>query len=491
MVLGFSKIGSEDKLLILIAVAYLLIQLLFFPSMYVSSDEQGYIKNATLLVNGTIFEPSAGYAARSSSYTDSGYVSGRFLGESIFLIPFSFFGLFGIMISGIFLHLFNFLIVALILKKLKVNKLFSILYLFFPAFLLASRTVLPGLLTLTFLLLGFYFFNSETKKIWLVSGLFFGLAVFTRYDAIFALLAFVIPSLFNHRKKAFFLLIGAAPIGGIILLSNFLLYGGALSTGYGSGTGLVFDLIKGVIDADNLIYFLILLIIYPLLIISPFISKFRFKKEFVLLIAFYFIINSTFTDFLAFNFSITGTLTSRLRYLVPLIGLLIIPYSFLLSEFAQKKKIEIKKTHFALVALLFLLAFAGASSMHGDFLNSRTEVFKTIQEVIPEGSTVIGSSDDSIYFQKYIFGDRKYFNVNLEQGLAGNPEKITLEQIKTNQTYILEIYYGIRVNRDSVRQNVVNSERQRIVDFINNNSNSLELVYENLERNSIRIYKWV
>ena len=482
---------QQNKLLVFAVIGYVLIQLIFFPQMYLSTDEHNYLKNSVLLSEGKISITDSAYASRASVYTNQGYVASHFIGRSIFMVPFIFFGLLGIMFSGLVIHLLNFILVILLLKKFKIPDFYSLFYLFYPAFIWSSRTLYAELLVLTGLLAGFYFFTSLKQKHWLFSGFFFSLAVLVRYDTILALFAFVLPSIFYNRKKAFSLLLGAIPIGVLIMAFNSFVYGGIASTGYGSGTGLITSLLGHLFEVDHLIYGVILLILYPLLLISPFlIKKFSYKKEFAFLIIFYFLMNARFTEFLAFDFSIESALVMRLRYLIPVIGLLIIPYSVFVDSLIPKIKFKIPKITVPILILILLVGSAVMSAKHLDLINTRSNVLETIQEVIPEGSTVIGSSDDSIYFQKNIFGDRKYYNANLGQGLAGNPENISLSQVKTNNTYIMELHYGHRVDRTSSRQELIRVERMQIIDFIEKNNSKLELIYESFEPNTLRIYKW-
>ncbi len=495
--------NNENKVILLAVICYILIYLMFFPSMYVSIDEHEYAKNAVLFSEGKLGVQEPEYACRSDLLNSNGYVSKYFPGKSFFLIPFTFFGINAIMLSGLLVHLANFLLLILILKKLKVNKIFSLLYLFLPVMLWSSRTLYPELLVLTGFLAGTLFFIESKKRDWLISGFFFSLAVLVRYDAIFGLLAFLIPCLLKKNwSKAIYFALGAVPVGIVILIFNTFAYSGAFNTGTYSGLGLVASLLfseRGLIEgffsryfADLIIYSLILLAMYPLMLISPFISKkFSLKQEFALIIIAYLILNARFTEFFAFAFSIESTFVARLRYLIPLIGLLIIPYSVLLDNFIKENKIVIPKIILAIGFIALILGTGFMSMKHSELVNTRANVLTAIQEGIPEDSLVIGSSDDCIYFQKEIFENKKYLNIDFEQGLAGNPENLEIEQFISNDTYVMELYYGNRVNRDSIRQGTVNAERQKIVDFINENESNLELIHEDLEGNTLRIYRWI
>lgn len=482
-------IQDDAKLIFATVAIFVLLQAVFFPTMYVSIDEHEYIKNSFLLTNWQVGEKDAGYACRASLYNQNGYVSSQFMGRSIFLLPFLPFGLFGIMASGLLIHLANFAIVFLVLKRLGVPRIFSLLYLLYPAFVWSSRTVYPELLVLTGFLAGLYFFLGSNIKDWLLAGFFFSTAVLTRYDAIFGLAAFITPSLFSNRKKAILIAAGAVPIGAFILLFNTTAYSGALGSGHAVGISLLSYLFAGIFDIDNLIYFAILVLIYPLMLLSPYISKrFPLKAEYFLFSVVYFAFNSAFTSFLAFPFSLESVLTSRLRYLIPLIGLLLIPYAYFVSTLVKRVKFNVPRTVvFALIVLM--LSGAGVLSYkHSSLLGTRTAVLDAIYAHTPEGAIIIGSSDDCIYFQRHLFPDRKYYNVDLSQDLANNPEKLSLGQLKSPDTYVVDISYSYLVGRKSDRQGVIDSERKKMQDFLSQNKESLVLIHESSA--GVRVYQW-
>lgn len=488
----------NNKYLLGFLLVYLAVQIVFFPQFYAAIDEHEYIKNSVLLSQGhfNLAQPAPEYACRANLYTDSGYVSSYFVGKSIFLIPFLLGGINLILASGLVNHLINFFLIILILRKLKINELFSLLYILFPTFVYLSRTLFPELLVLTCFLAGLYFFISEKKKDWLLSGLFFAAAGVVRYDALLGLAAFVIPSLPRNRQKAFTMIAGSIlPIIFIFAFNSFV-YGGALNTGYGTGAGLLKSLTRGIFDVDLLIYAIILLLFYPLMLASPFISKkFNLKAEYALAIAAYMVLSAAFTTFTAFQFGIGETLTARLRYLVPLIGLLIIPYASFLSEITEKYAKHFKGIFSApnILVVFFVFMLAGSaylSSEHSKILGARSDAKEIIYSQTQARSTIIGSSDDCIYFQRGILEERKYYNADLKQDLAANPQNISLEKIDKSNLYILDLSYGYLSGRDSQRNEVINRERQKIKDFIKENKQNLELVYSEEKPNFLSIYRW-
>jgi hypothetical protein len=74
--------------------------------------------------------------------------------------------------------------------------------------------------------------------------------------------------------------------------------------------------------------------------------------------------------------------------------------------------------------------------------------------------------------------------------LAGNPQHLTIEQFIDDKTYVLELRYGNRLGRESVRQQTIEKEREKIKEFIEKNKDRLQLVFETSKPHYLKIYKW-
>jgi len=496
--------SKENILLFIAMLSFILITIYFFPSFFTAIDEHEYLKNALLLKNkGTIIEENIFYSCNSKPI-GNGFVASYFIGKSFFLIPFTFFGLNAVMLSGLLIHLINFFLIILILRKLNIGKIFSFLYLFLPVLFWESRTLYPELLVLTFLLAAFYFFLSEKKLHWFFCGLMLGFAVMTRYDAIFALIAFFFAVLFEkeRKEKIIFLIAGSIPIGLIILAFNQIFYSGILSTGYGSSLRLLSSFLKA--HPETIILSaLALLTFYPLMLLSPFITKKIKEKKFIalyaLLIVFYLLLNATFTDFLAFDFSLAQLFSIRLRYLVPLIGMLLIPTIALYDEIFEriKQKIKLSKELIATILLLILIiAIIYFSINHTALINSRLETFNFLKEKLPNNALVIGSSDDCMYFLQGMLLQQKYLRVDLstdfkplfeDKDIYSFIEKTLKEK---NEVYIVSIDYTYRQGRESKRQQLIENERKKIIDFIKENKDKIKLIAEINNKTAIKLYRW-
>ena len=172
-------LSMEEKILVLCVVAFSLVHLFYFPSYFASVDEHEYLKNSFLLQKGTLTEPDITKACKAQ-FNGQGYMSHFFIGRSLFLIPFTFFGFGAVMLSGLVIHLLNMFLFYRLMKKLGYNPLYSLFYLLYPAFFWEARTLNSEILVLTGILAGVYFYLSEKKAHYILAGVFLGLASLVR-----------------------------------------------------------------------------------------------------------------------------------------------------------------------------------------------------------------------------------------------------------------------------------------------------------------------
>jgi hypothetical protein len=484
--LDFGGFFRENRLFIAaFALIYIIIFAVYFPPFWASIDEHGYVKNAVLFSQGKAGVAEPEYACRASAFNGEEYVSGRFIGRSLSLLPFIPFGLAGVMLSGLAIHLINFLIILLIFRKLNIRKHFSLLYLFLPTFVWASRTVYPGLLTLTCFLVAVYFYLSGKKSSWALSGFALALAVLVRYDAAVPLFAFLFGVLLSKRERLPYMIAPMVPVALLVFAINSFLYGGALTT----GTGGIGRILAGFAELDTmvpdlLVYSALLLLYLPLLLASPLLEKRTgMRAPFIAVSVAYLIINSRFTDFFSFDISLSSVFISRLRYLVPLIGILLIPYCSFLDS--QVNRSAVLKRHFRKIFLIsvVLMVFGTAfiSSIHHGFLSeSRLGVMQDIYAGTESGSLIVGSSDDCMYFMRGLLPDRKYMSISPGSDLAGNPQNINPVDrlMQSEPSYLVMLDYSYLRDRDSPRAEHIRGERAPLADFYEANKQSFELVFE-------------
>lgn len=468
---------TERKLVVAGIVLFVLIHLLFFPSFFAAADEHEYLKNAFLLREGTLTETDPTGVCKGT-FNGQGYTSHFFIGRSLFLIPFTFFGFGAVMLSGLIIHLLNMGMFYAILKKLGSRPIYSLFYLLYPALYWEARTLNSELLVLTGLLAGVYFYLSEKKRDHMLSGIFFGLSSLVRYEAILLIFPFFLIPLIRNRKKFLLLAAGFVPVALLILWTNSLFYGGALSTGYGNPFNQLTEIGGNPHFWENLgKFFFLLSIAYPLLIFSPAFSK-TLRAELILASLFFLIFYAENASVAVFPTFHPTAFTGQLRYVVPLIGLLMLSYPPFFEMILRKIRLPRKYALFAVLAALFIL-FIVATSVHSQFLEGRRSVFDQIYSHTEKGSLLIGSADDCNYVLNNIFEERHYRDVKSENLPAFIQEY--------QHVYVLDISYST-VDPSTERGAVALAERQAIKDFIQNNR-SLEKIFSSSSPHHVEIYR--
>lgn len=467
---------QERTILLIAAIVFIAITLATFPTYFASIDEHEFLKNSFLLQQGTLSEPDR-TAACTGAFDGSGYTSQYFIGRSLFLIPFTFLGFGAVLLSGLVIHLLNLGLFAKIMKRLGHSPLYSLLYLLYPAFLWEARTINSELLALTALLVGTIFYLSHDRCRYASAGFFFILAALVRQETLLIAGPFFLLPLLRERKKFAFMLAGALPAIALLLGTNALFYGGALSTGYGSPLTFIFSIGTHPLFWENLLKLITLTAIaYPLMLFSPLASK-KLRWELILATIGFIIFFSQNTAVAQFPLLHPTAFTGQLRYLVPLLGLLLVAYPPLFERVVRRLRLPPRPVLGIAIILLFLVA-AGASVIHGSFLDARKGVFDHIYTHTTDGSLLIGSSDDCNYVLNELFPERAYLDVGTTDLESYLP--------RHSDVFILEISYST-VDYSSSRGNLVADERQGIADFLANNN--VELVFETTRPHVVNIYK--
>ncbi len=483
---------KENKFLIAYSVLYLALFLLFYPSFISSSDEHGYLKSAQLLTEGKLAGEDIFSSARSFVNNNLFYPV-MFIGYSFFLFLFVLFGFDKIFLLGLLILLFGLYLFSKFFKLFNINQKYLFFYLFFPPFVWISRTIYPHLLAGLFLFLGFYFYIKYVKKSeyldLFLAGFFIGVGVFIRADLVLPLILFGLTVFYKYKEKILFFVLGGTPLLLLFLFLNNLMYGSFFNSGYNvSGISYLLGPVFGIHLFDFFIYLVVFSLVYPFMITSPFFLRKKLPwLEIYALVFGGLLLQSTYANIFFAGFNPLSFIFINVRYFIPILPILVFCFIFMFNEFMNKNE----KYSF-LVPFLFLFLFCttiGFSYKHSDFLDSRFSVFQTIQEKIPDGSLVLGSSDDHIYFSP-IFSSLKYLRIDYCNDFNPCPD-FDFSQVFSQDFYVLDLEYGNREGRDSPRQlETINKERQVVKDFIIANSENLELIYESSFPNSFKIYKY-
>ena len=204
----------SKKIIILVALAYIILFCIFLPQFTITSDDQEYARSAMLFKQGKICVPEKEHAY-SFVWNGRCYISPEFLGMALFLVPFSIFGFWALFLSGMVVHLIGTFVFYRFMKLLKQPTYYTLLYLLFPPFIYYSTLISDNYLAGVLLMAGFYFYCRDRYA---MAGVLFGLTCAVRYDAVIVVGIFYFYTLINYPKKIYSMVAGFLPFALFILL---------------------------------------------------------------------------------------------------------------------------------------------------------------------------------------------------------------------------------------------------------------------------------
>lgn len=493
-------------------LVFVISYLFFFPSFFASFDEHEYIQNAVRFSNGQLTESNPLNACAPYLHLPSSFQIGDpipstyFPGKSVLLIPFLPFGLTGLMLVGLIVHLVGAWLFYRLLKTFHYPSIFTLVYLFFPPLVYLARTqfteALVGVLALGAILL---YLKSDFKSL-VGAGLLFGAACAVRYDALLLVIPFLVGALLFNRKKVIGLLVGFIPISILILLYNQLVFNNPIFTPYGNPTAISTRSLDFSLIGSNALYFLLILLVlfFPFILakLSVLSQWLKNKKivfpllsfEIVAAFLLYFIFFSRFTNISVYPLFDPLTFTARIRNFVPVLMLLLLLVPFAFEQLRKQFITHERLIHQLLLVYLGVIIVGSMAihALHAPLVNDRATLRDQIQANVPADAIMVGSSDDCIYSLD-LTQSRSYlpFLPNEKLPPALQHRFPAVMQNYSQSFYFISIEYAHRKNRDSVRQSVVDQEREPLRQFIQENDSNLELVYSTTTPHDLNVYRWV
>lgn len=386
------------KWVFLVLLAFIGTWLFYYPPFFTFGDEGQYLHATWLLSQQK--SPRVTDPLESFSFHTKGkdiFFPQYAIGQSILLLPFALIDWRLIFLSGLLLHLSVFFLFSSLLKQSKINPDFALLYLLFPGFVFFSRTIMSELLSIALIFLGFYFYRDEKHAYW--SGFFFGLSIVARYtNAVFAI-PFFIGALVKDRNKFIKMLLGFVPFILIVALYNYQIYGAILSTGIKQPRGFSFWLMGK--------YMFSLLIVYPLLIISPFFSKDKNRWEIFACFALA-LVGFSYSGIDTFHYDILKNLVIGYRYLFPIIPLLLFGYASWISKSRLNRIIQIL---LPFISIMLLLGNLIIMQKQYDFSKSNLDVMLKINEYTKPDSLILANGYVTSMFTNNFFEKRNAFTI--------------------------------------------------------------------------------
>lgn len=421
------------RMLVIGIISYVIIFFLYYPPIFAFRDEASYLSMAYVLRKGAIFIENTNIPFNSIVKSKGHLVPFYPLGQSILLMPLTFFGWRSVFVTGIIFHLLGALFFLKLIRLFRVeNSFFALLYLFFPAFIFYSRTIMCDIPSTTLLLMAYYFYFKHTGSKF-ISGLFFGIATLIRFTNILLILPFLIISIIKAIKngeyrKTVDLSLGVAPFILLTAILNFLYYGSPFLTGYSKVfTGS--KLFSPTYFLHNIQHYSVsFMLSYPFMLISFFFAKKTKKPEVILSIILFFLLYSLYyfhdrfpNGFLTYIFGI--------RFLFPVIPLILLLYAEFLNKILRRFSQAAYNLTVSFILIFLVISCIVVNHQHQQFLRGQLALRDTIYKSTEESSVIIYDGNTAELLQK-VWGDRIYIRYEGYENLLEHLKRIaTLKNI--------------------------------------------------------------
>ena len=402
------RTGGTAWLLLAGAALYVVTFLALYPRTIAIVDEDAYLTEAFLLRAGRVFYEGTAIPAPHMTVESGGHLTSKYPpGTSLFLLPFTWFGWRAVFVSGLLLALAGTALFGLALKRVspEADPAWALLYLFYPAVVLFSRTIMSDLLAATLVLTAFYCLLRGRGWL-LLSGLVLGFACLVRYsNAVFVPIFLLLISrpAGSRLRPGLLLLAGFAPLAGLILAYNAFAYGSPLSfpmylTGNFSPAYFL----------HNVWYYATaLLILYPLMLAAPLVAG-KGRRLLLGLPAYALLALYCFFSYTYDVTSLPARLTVGLRYLLP--GLPLFILAFVLAADRILKRLHAGWLKYAAVAGMALLSVA-IQLRHDRYLRVQAGYQRLLLDNVPKSALLLCNPNVS-ELAGYAWGWRDYRHIS-------------------------------------------------------------------------------
>lgn len=401
---GRRRPGSTGLLYVGMAI-FAVTYILLYPAIFAIVDEDAYLTQSLLFKTGHVTYENSNIPAPHMTVTEHGRLASKYPpGNSLFLLPFVAFGWRAAFAAGLLLALVGTLLFRLILRRLddEADPNWSLLWLFYPAVVLFSRTLMSDLLAATVTLAAFYCLLRRGR--WLVlAGLALGFACLVRYANAVLILAFLVLALRPRGERvasSFRLLAGVLPFALVIAAYNWYAFGGPLQfpmylTGFFSPVFL----------PRNLVYYAVnLLALYPLMLLAPFAAG-RSRRLLLTLPAFAVTILYCFFSYVHESPSWPERLTVGMRYLLPAAPFFILGFVLAADEIVRRFRGTAFLKYLGIGTMLALSI--AIQYRHDRYLRVQEHYRDLLYRFVPARALVVGNADASELIS-YAWGKRDW-----------------------------------------------------------------------------------
>ncbi len=390
---------------------YAVIFALYFPKTYSIMDEGGYLNLTYLYRAGHV-------TVDRSDFPHVGVVpyAGHLVPHSspivpFLLLPFTYLGWRGVFLTGFIAHLAGAWFFRNLLSENGIkNDFWTLLYLFFPGFVLYSRTLMTDVPAIACMMAGLAF-ALRPRPVYFAAGFALALAVLFRPPQGIVMAVVGLFLLWNALARRQWLSVvhyslGAAGPLALLAAFNVFFYGNPLMSGYVINVNQVTMWAAQYFLPHALFYLGSLTLVYPLMLPAFFAARTFRRPELLaaglgllLFYSFYFFRDRFALGFLAVVFNT--------RFIYPVAAMLLPAY----CETGERMLEKMNPRFRLLVMAGIFTVLAGGSSLlqivHQRQLDAQWKLKEMIYSSTPERSQVFYDSRSAELIQK-IWGERQY-----------------------------------------------------------------------------------
>ncbi len=391
---------SDRGVLLIAGAVFLLLLVVFYPTMYTSIDEASVFSMAYVLRHGTIF-PGDTPVFRAAEFYPSlspvgvhGHVYRFPVGFPLLLSVLSFVGWRAFFLVNPLLHLIAAACFAGILRAGRIPPRYAVLYLLFPCFTLFTRTLFSDAFAASLTTIALYGLLCRRRPFF--AGLCLGLALLSRSASLVVAVALLVALLWSDwnlraqrpvwKGQAVRMLGGLLPFLAANGAYNFYAFGSPFRSAYSSG-----DLSWHGLAQSGPSYALALLLIYPGMLLAPLFYRGAFWREGLAATTLVTFLAASYSES-TFGNSALQTLLSTPRQVLPVMPFFLLAFCGVLSQWVRAKRVALPRLE-AAVGIGLALASAGIAFQHQEYLKSLQAMRAEIRRSLPPRSTVYANKD--------------------------------------------------------------------------------------------------
>ncbi len=390
---------TDRRWLLAAGAVYLLLLVVFYPVLYTSIDEASAFSMAYVLRHGTIFPDhtptfhSAEFYPSLSPLGAHGRIYRFPIGFPLLLSALSFAGWRAFFLVNPLLHLVAAVCFAGILRANRTPSRYAVLYLLFPCFALFTRTLFSDAFAASLTTIALYLLLCRRP---VFAGLCLGFALLSRSTSLLAavfLLAALLMADWKGRAQcplwkgqAVRLGLGLLPFLAVNWVYNFYAFGSPFQSAY-SARALSWH---GLAESGPH-YVLALLLIYPGMLLAPFVYRGAFWKEGLAATTLVVLVAASYNES-TFGNSALQTLLSTPRQVLPVMPFYLLAFCDVLYSFVRAKRLALPKLE-AAIGIGLVVAASAIAFQHQKYLKSLQAIHVEIQNNLPPHSIVYANKD--------------------------------------------------------------------------------------------------